>query len=61
MRILLRLVLVLALAVLVGCSRKGTSGESTNTGFFTGYELGNEQDQVDVRKERPHTFRQYEQ
>ncbi|MHC4217585.1 MAG: hypothetical protein ACYSU7_03930 [Planctomycetota bacterium] len=59
MRILLTLVLVLALAALAGCSRKGTTGESTNTGFFTGYELGNEQDQTNIREERP-GYQRYE-
>ncbi|MHC4082846.1 MAG: hypothetical protein ACYS15_08820 [Planctomycetota bacterium] len=49
----LGLALLLAAATLTGCSRKGVSGEKTDTGFFTGYEMGNEQDQTEVRQERP--------
>ncbi|MHC5008944.1 MAG: hypothetical protein ACYTGF_16480 [Planctomycetota bacterium] len=51
--------LLLAAVTLAGCSRKGTSGEKTDTGFFTGYEMGNEQDQKEVRQERP-GYRPYE-
>ncbi|MHC4127023.1 MAG: hypothetical protein ACYSWT_05010 [Planctomycetota bacterium] len=49
----LGLALLLAAAALAGCSRKGTSGQKTDTGFFTGYEMGNEQDQAEIRKDRP--------
>ncbi len=49
----LGLALLLAAATLIGCSRKGVSGEKTDTGFFTGYEIGNEQDQAEIRQERP--------
>ncbi len=49
----LGLALLLAAATLIGCSRKGTSGQKTDTGFFTGYEIGNEQDQAEIRQERP--------
>ncbi len=49
----LGLALLLAAATLTGCSRKGTSGQKTDTGFFTGYEIGNEQDQAEIRQERP--------
>ena len=38
--------------MLGGCSRTSKSGEATNTGLLTGYELGNEQDFADQRKER---------
>jgi hypothetical protein len=55
----LGMVLVLAAVALPGCSRKGVSGENTETGFFTGYEMGNEQDQTEVRQERP-GYRPYE-
>ena len=55
----LGLALLLAAATLTGCSRKGTSGEKTDTGFFTGYEMGNEQDQKEVREDRP-GYRPYE-
>ncbi len=44
--------LVAAGAMLGGCSRTSKSGEATNTGLLTGYELGNEQDFADQRKER---------
>jgi hypothetical protein len=49
----LGLALLLAAAALTGCSRKGTSGQRTDTGFFTGYEMGNEQDQAEIRQDRP--------
>ena len=49
----LGLVLLAAAVTLTGCSRKGVSGQETDTGFFTGYEMGNEQDQAEVRQERP--------
>ncbi len=44
--------IVAAGAVLGGCSRTSKSGEATNTGLLTGYELGNEQDFADQRKDR---------
>ena len=49
----LGLALLLAAATLIGCSRTGVSEDKTGTGFFTGYEMGNEQDQTEVRQERP--------
>ena len=49
----LGLALILAAAMLTGCSRKGVSGQQTDTGFFTGYEIGNEQDQAEIRQDRP--------
>jgi hypothetical protein len=51
--VFLGLLLVVAAGALGSCSRKGTTGQRTETGFFTGYELGNEQDQAEIRKDRP--------
>ena len=42
-----------ALALFAGCSRTTKSGEATGTGLFTGYELGNSQEQAQIRDERP--------
>ncbi len=51
---------LLAGAVLLGgCARTDVYGESTGTGILTGYELGNERDLQDQRKERP-DYRPYE-
>ncbi len=56
----LSVVAVLAVvALLGGCSQTVKSGEPTNTGILTGYELGNEQDFVDQRKDRL-TYREFE-
>ncbi len=38
--------------VLGGCSQTAKSGEPTNTGVLTGYELGNQQDFADQRMDR---------
>ncbi len=43
------------LAILIvagGCSQSTKSGQKTNTGVLTGYELGNEQDFTEGRKDR---------
>ena len=58
-RSLFAVVVLTAAAVLGGCSQTAKSGESTNTGILTGYELGNEQDFVDQRKDRP-DYREFE-
>jgi hypothetical protein len=55
----LGLVLLLAAAALTGCSKKGVSDQKTDTGFFTGYEIGNEADRAETRKDRP-DYRPYE-
>ncbi len=52
-------VLLAALLQLTGCARPTKSAEGTETGFFTGYEIGNEQDRAKVRHERP-GYRRYE-
>lgn len=53
-RVLVAGLLVSLLAVVAtGCSRKNVYGEATGTGVLTGYEIGNEQDIQDLRKERP--------
>ncbi len=46
------LMLLLA-ALLAGCSRASKTGEQTNTGLLTGYEMSNQDDFADMRKERP--------
>ena len=38
--------------VLAGCSQQTASGEQTNTGLFTGYEISNQSDISDGRKDR---------
>ncbi len=38
--------------VLAGCSQQTTSGELTNTGVFTGYEINNQNDIGESRKDR---------
>ena len=46
-------VALLAILIIVGgCSQSTKSGEKTNTGVLTGYELGNEQDFADERRDR---------
>ena len=42
----------LFVAVLAGCSQQTASGEQTNTGLFTGYEISNQGDISDSRKDR---------
>ncbi len=44
--------LLTILIVAGGCSQSTKSGQKTNTGVLTGYELGNEQDFVDGRRDR---------
>jgi hypothetical protein len=44
---------LLSATVLAGCSGKGGSGQGPETGFFTGFEVGNEDDQAEIRKDRP--------
>ncbi len=51
--------IIAAGAVLGGCSRTSKSGEATNTGLLTGYELGNQQDFADQRKDRLN-YREFE-
>ena len=53
-------VLLATVAAGAGCSRKSVSGEETGTGMLTGYELGHEQDMMEVREERPDYRRPYE-
>ena len=46
---------VALLAILIvagGCSQSTQSGQKTNTGVLTGYELGNQQDFTDGRRDR---------
>ncbi len=50
---------LVAALLLGGCARKDVYGESTGTGILTGYELGNERDFQDQRKDRP-DYRPYE-
>ena len=50
---------VAAGVVLGGCSQTTKSGEPTNTGLLTGYELGDQQDFADQRKDRLH-YREFE-
>lgn len=42
----------LLVVVLAGCSQQTTSGEQTNTGVLTGYEISNQNDIADGRKDR---------
>ena len=55
-RCLTRLVAVvglLAIAIVAaGCSPSTSSGQKTNTGVLTGYEMGNEKDFTDGRRDR---------
>lgn len=43
---------VLLAAALAGCSQSTTSGDSTNTGVLTGYEISNPNDIAEGRKDR---------
>ncbi len=46
---------VALLAILIvagGCSQSTKSGQKTNTGVLTGYDLGNQQDFTDGRRDR---------
>ncbi len=46
---------VALLAILIvagGCSQSTASGQQTRTGVLTGYELGNEKDFTDGRRDR---------
>jgi len=52
-------VLLGALLLLAGCARPTKSAEAAQNGFFTGYEIGNEQDRAQLREERP-GYRSYE-
>ena len=46
-------VALLAILIVVGgCSQSTQSGRKTNTGVLTGYELGNEKDFTDGRRDR---------
>ncbi len=45
------LILAVILAV-TGCSQSTKSGEPTNTGVLTGYELNNQQDFEESRRDR---------
>ena len=46
-------VALLAILIVVGgCSQSTKSGQKTNTGVLTGYELGNERDFTDGRRDR---------
>jgi len=50
---LLTAVALLAILIVAGsCSQSTQSGQQTNTGVLTGYELGNEQDFTDGRRDR---------
>ena len=44
--------LLAILIVAVGCSQSTKSGQKTNTGVLTGYEMGNEKDFTDGRRDR---------
>ena len=52
-------VLLGALLLLAGCGRTTKSAEAAEAGFFTGYEIGDEQDRAKIREERP-GYRRYE-
>ncbi len=50
---LLTAIALLAIVIVAGgCSQSTKSGQKTNTGVLTGYELGNEQDFTDGRRDR---------
>ena len=50
---LLTAIALLAIVIVAGgCSQSTKSGQKTNTGVLTGYELGNEQDFADERRDR---------
>ena len=50
---LLTAVAVLAILIVAGgCSQTTKSGQKTNTGVLTGYELSNQQDFIDGRRDR---------
>jgi len=44
---------LLAIAFAGGCSKSTKTGEPTNTGVLTGYEMGNERDFEEGRRDRP--------
>ena len=44
---------VLLGAALAGCSQHSLSGDRTNTGVLTGYEISNPDDIAEGRKDRP--------
>ncbi len=48
-----------ALLLLGGCGRAMRSAEAAETAFFTGYEIGDEQDRAKIREARP-GYRRYE-
>ena len=52
-------VLLGALLLPAGCARSTKSAEAAEDGFFTGFEIGNEQDRAQVREDRP-GYRPYE-
>ncbi len=50
---LLTAIALLAIVIVAGgCSQSTQSGQKTNTGVLTGYELGNEKDFTDGRRDR---------
>ena len=49
---LLTVLALVAVTVVTGCSQTTKSGERTNTGVLTGYELNNQQDFEESRKDR---------
>ena len=57
----LRLILLLAATAVTGCGTGESTNRDTDPTFFgvEKYEFGNEQDQADIRKERP-DYRPYE-
>ena len=46
-------------ATLAGCSQSTTSGDRTNTGVLTGYEISNPNDIAESRRDRP-DYRDFE-
>ena len=51
-RLVIPVGLLAILIVAAGCSQSTKSGQKTNTGVLTGYELGNQKDFIDGRQDR---------
>ncbi len=51
--IVLALVVASVAVVAGGCAGRRTSGDPTRTGFFPGYDVGDEEDRAENRKSRP--------
>ena len=46
------LIILLTAVALAGCSQSTKAGEPTNTGVLTGYELNNQKDFAEGRRDR---------